>query len=224
MKISKGMVVSILFISILILIGMLFWPFILKEIIAPTALVFWLLLRIFVLSIDQQYYWVAIIILTLIFLYRLLPQDSNIDPADEFTHANETLETIGYWRSLFSLIDINTQDENTLKRELIRLVISLYASKQRTSPNFLFYEALQRGEISLPDHIHTFLFPAEPEKSSRFAQKLLQSIRETPRKWIRRWNGQEIAEYNRMIDEILSFVETSLEIENDDGKFTPNGN
>jgi hypothetical protein len=224
MKISKSVVVSILFISVLILIGMLFWPFILKEIITPIALVAWLLLRMFVLSIDQQYYWAAIILITLIFLYRMLPQDSNAIPSENSYESNETMDTIGYWHSLFTLIDINKHDESTLKRELIRLVLALYASKQRSSPNFLFYEALQRGEISIPDHIHSFLFPAEPKQSKRFSQKLLQSVRETPRKWIRRWKGQDRAEYYQMIDEILGFVETSLEIGNDDGKFTPNGN
>ena len=72
-----------------------------------------------------------------------------------------------------------------------------------------------------PEHIHTFLFPDEPEKSKRSLEKLIQSIRTAPRKWIRRWTGQETAEHYRMIDEVLSFMETSLEMKNDDGKFTP---
>jgi hypothetical protein len=222
MKFSRRTVVSILFVVLILLFGMFFWPFILNEIITPIALTAWLFLRVFVLSIDQKYFWGAIIFVVAIFLFRLLPGYPITVPPEDFPDANDTMKTIEYWRSLFSLTDPSAYDEIALKRELMHLVASLYASKQRSSPNFIFYEALQRGEIPLPDHIHTFLFPAEPNKSKRSIKNLLRSARETPRKWIRRWTGQETTEYHRMIDEILGFMETSLEIKNDNGKFTPN--
>jgi hypothetical protein len=224
MKFSKRLTALILFIAIILFAGMLFWPFILNEIITPTSLVVWLLLRMFVLSIDQKLYWGAIIFIVAIFLFRLLPQAQTTFQSEIFPDSNTTIKTIEYWRSLFTPIDRNARDEVNLKRELAYLVASLYASKQRTSPNFTFYDALQRGDISLPEHIRTFLFPDKPKQSGRFPKKLMQFIRETPRKWMRRWTGQETAEYCRMIDEILNFMETSLEIENDEGKFTPNKN
>lgn len=226
MKLSRRTVVSILFVVLILLFGMFFWPFILNEIITPIALTAWLFLRIFVLSIDQKYYWGALVFVVAVFLFRLvfnaLATISPRDFPDANVTANDTMKTIEYWRGLFALIDPNVYDEITLKRELMHLVASLYASKQRSSPNFIFYDALQRGEIPLPAHIYTFLFPAEAKESRRSIKHLMRSVRETPRKWIRRWTGQETAEYHRMIDEILSFMETSLEIENDDGKFTPN--
>ena len=211
----------LLFASIL-LVGLLFWPFILQNIITPLALVAWLFLRLFVLSIDQHFYWGAIIFIALIFLYFLLLQDPTPHPADDFPDTNETSENIRYWRSLFTLTGLNAHDENRLRQELIRLVASLYASKQRTTPNFIFYEALQRGEISLPEHIHAFLFPEKPKTRDFSPKELLQFIREAPRKRWRRWKGLETAEYYRMIAEIISFMETSLEMENDPTKFTPN--
>jgi len=222
MKFSKGMAVSILFIAIILFAGMLFWPFVLNEIITPISLVVWLLLRLFVLSIGQQYYWAAIIFVVLIFLVRLLPQDQINDQAEELPDSNATIASIGYWRSLFILTENHTHEEKILKRELIRLLLSLYASKQRTSANFGLYEAMQRGEIPLPEHIHTFLFPDESQKSSRSLKRLMQFVRNTSRKWIRCWTGQEAAEHYQMIDEVLSFMETSLEMKHDDGKFNPN--
>jgi hypothetical protein len=104
----------------------------------------------------------------------------------------------------------------------MRLLTSLYASKQSTSNDFRVYEALQQGRIPLPENIQTFLFPAEPQESGGPIKRLLQSIQKTPRKWMHQWTGQEKAEYYRMIDEVLDFVETSLEIKNDDRKFTHN--
>jgi hypothetical protein len=222
MKLSRRMVVSVLFIVLSLLFGMYFWPFILNEIIAPIALTAWLFLRIFVLSIDQHYYWGAIIFAAAVILIRLLVNNKAKVPPEETPDENDTIRTIHYWRSQFAMIDPGVYEDKALKRELIHLVASLYASKQRASPNFFIYEALQRGEMPLPEHIHAFLFSEEPKKAKRSVKERLHSIRETPRKWIRRSTGQDTKEYHRMIDEIISFMETSLEVNNDDGKFTPN--
>jgi hypothetical protein len=224
MKLSRRVVISILFIAIILLFGMFFWQFILNEIITPIAQAGWLLLRLFVLSIDQKYYWGVIIFIVFIFLYRLISRDSITTPSEDFQETNETIETIGQWRTLFTLANDSDYDEITLKRELIHMVASFYASKQGSSTYFIFYDALRRGEIPLPDHIHTFLFPVEQQESRRSFKKLMQFVRETPRKWIRDWTRQRTAQNYRMIDEILSFIETSMEIENGDGKFTPNRN
>jgi len=224
MQLSRQAVVSVLFVASILLGGILFWPNIFNEIITPAALVVWLFLRVFVLSIDQKYYWGAIIIIAFVFLLRLPPLGAAPVPSDEHPEANEAIETIRYWRSIFTLTDVSAHDEKILKQELVHLVAALYASKQRVLPGFLLYEALERGEIPLPDGIHAFLFPDEPKETGRSATRLLREARELPRKWIRRWKGQETAEYYRMIDETLRFVETSLEIESGNGKFTPNEN
>jgi len=222
MKFSRRVDISIFIIVIILLVGMLFWPFILNEIISQTSLVAWLLLRVFVLSIGQVYYWGALILVVLYFLIRFLsPPKRNIRPGDS-PDSNATIMAIEYWRLLFTLTDYNARDEKILKRELAGLLLSRYGSKQGNSSNFGIYIALQRGEIPLPGHIHDFLFLDEPKESGRSFKKLMQSIRTAPQKWIRRWTGQETAELYRMIDEVLSFIETSLEIKNDDGKIKPN--
>ena len=222
MKFSRRTIISLLFMVLVLLFGIFFWPFVLNEILTPIALTAWLFLRIFVLSIDQNCYWGLIIFAVALLLFRRLFDVPTTHPPGELPDENDTVRTIGYWRGLFTLTNPSAYDERALKRELIHLVASLYASKQRSSPSFIFYDALQRGEIPLPDHVHTFLFPNEPQESTRPFKDLIRSVRETPRKWIRRWTGQETKEYHRMIDEILSFMETSLEMENGDGKFTEN--
>ncbi len=222
MKFSRRVVIPLLIAAIILFVGLLFWPFIQINIVEPTALALWLLLRILVLSIDQKYFWYAAIFLALIFLFRLLHQEQPSIQEDTHTDTNATLLNIGYWRVLFTYNDQDVRDEKILKRELMHLLTSLYASKQSTSNRFRVYEALQEGQIPLPENIHTFLFPAEPQGSGRPIKRLLQSIQTTARKWIRQWTGQEKAEYYRMIDEVLDFVETALEIKNDDRKITHN--
>jgi hypothetical protein len=225
-RLSRALVIGGFFLLVILFVGLLFWPFILNEIIKPTSLAVWVLLRIFVLSVDQEYYWVAIIFITSIFLYlRLLPPSHPTMQSEDFQHSNATMRTLDYWRSLFNLIDQRVQDDEMLKKELARLLLSLYATKQRTLADFRLYDALQQGKIPLPEQMHAFLFPEEPQPAGRSlianTRRLVQSIRNTPRKWIRRWTGQEAAERYRMVDEILCFMETSLEMKNDDGKFNP---
>jgi hypothetical protein len=221
MKISRRVVSIILFGSIILLAGMLFSQFILKNIIEPTSLATWVLLRIFVLSIDQKYYWGAIIFFAVIFLFRFLPQGQTIIEPEYFPDSNATIKSIEYWRILFTLTEDNIHDEETLKRELIHLLLSLYASKQRVSTNFILYEALKKGELPLPEDIHAFLFPDNSKKSKQSLNEFIQNIRSASQKWMRRWTGQEVAEHYRMIDETLGFIEKSMEMKNDDGKFTP---
>jgi len=218
----KRVVIAALTAASLLFFGLLFWPFILKDIIQPISLVIWLLLRMFVLSIDQTYFWGMIIFAVVIFMYRLLPREQGNTQTEEFPDSNESLNTIAYWHILFNVSAIGLRDEMILKRELIHLLSSMYASKQRTANNFGIYTALQSGEIPLPENIHTFLFWEEPAEAKQPFKKFIQTIRKTPRKWIRRWMGQETAEHYRLITEVLCFMETSLEIKNDYGNFNSN--
>jgi hypothetical protein len=223
MKFSRRLVIFVYVLLIILLVGMFYWPFILNEVIAPISLGVWVLLRIFVLSIDQKYYWVAIIFIASFLLYRcLLPRVPLSTPSNNFHFPNETMSSIGSWRGLFAVIDRKIQHDQTLKKELAYLLLTLYATNQHVTADFRLYDALRNGQISLPEDIHTFLFAEEPQQTGRSVIRLIHSIQKTLRKWVDRWTGQEMAEHYRMIDEVLSFMETSLEIKNDERKLTPN--
>jgi hypothetical protein len=222
MNISRRVAISLFLAAIILLAVLLFWPFVLNDVLKPIAMVAWLFLRIFVLSIGQRYYWIAIIFVALVFLYRFLSQSKIPLPAEESFHSNEILNTIQYWRIRFSLTDNSNRQEKSLKRELVDLLVSLYAAKQRGASNYAIRSAMERSQIPLPENIHTFLFPEERQESRSFLRKLIQSIPKTPRKWIRQWTGKETAERYRMIEEVLSFLETALEIKNDARKSIPN--
>jgi hypothetical protein len=222
MKPSLRLISAIFLLSLCLLAGMLFWPFILKDILTPISLVVWLLLRIFVLSIGQQYYWGALIFVILLLLLRQLPPERGLAQEENFPDSNTTIKTFEYWRSLFTLGEQDLRDSKTIKGELVRLLLSFYATRQRTAADFRLYDALQQGEIPLPEDIHAFLFPEEPPSSTGHSlKKRVQAIQKAPGIWIRRWTGQEAAEYYRMIDKVLGFMETSLEIKNDDGNTNP---
>ncbi|HEX2994388.1 MAG TPA: hypothetical protein VHP14_06180, partial [Anaerolineales bacterium] len=176
-----------------------------------------------VLSIDQTYYWAVVIFLTALFLYRqLAPQPDRTVRTGGDQDAEATMGMISYWRNLFIVVDRHIQDDKALKKNLAYLLISLYATKRHTPADFRLYDALQSGEIPIPEQIRAVLFSEEPQQAGYSFKRLAQSIRNRPRKWIRHWTGQDTAEHYRILDEILCFMETSLEMKNDDRTFNPN--
>ena len=216
MNISRRVVLSLLIAAIVLFLGLLFWPFIVNNIIKPVALVLWLLLRTLVLSIHQKYIWYAVIFVSFLFLFRFLPDEQSDVPSHASREPNTAILSIGYWRNLFVYNGQNVRGEETLKRELTYLLTSLHASNQSTSNNSDIRDALRKGEIPLPAHIHTFLFSQELAMSGGPLKRFFQSVRKTLRQRIRQWTGREKAEHFQLIDEVLNFMETSLEITHDD--------
>jgi hypothetical protein len=170
------------------------------------------------LSIHQKYFWYAAILAAIIVLYRLLPRARmDVDP-DTSAETNSTMTNIAYWRGQFIYNGETVREQKNLKRELTYLLASLYASKQSTSNDYRIHDALQQGKIPLPQNIHAILFAQEPSLSGGPLRRFIGSIRRTATKRIRQWTGQEEAEHYKMIDELLTFMETSLEIKHDDRK------
>lgn len=215
MKISRRLVLLILIAAMALFLGLVFWPLIVTNILQPISMVVWLLLRILVLSIHQKYFWYGIVFAALLVLLRFLPREQPSSRVDTSLEPNTTLNTIGYWRGLFIYDGQSIEDETSLIRELRYLLTTLYASKQGTLNNFGIQDALQQGRIPLPENIHAFLFHQEPQGIGGPLKKFAHSIRRTLRKWIRQWTGKEKTEHTQMIEEVLRFMETSLEINND---------
>lgn len=212
---SKRFVLAFLIAALVVFLGLLFWPFVLNNIIQPTALVLWLLIRILVLGIHQKYIWYAVIFAAVLLLLRILRQTQSQVPSRASFETNTTITNISYWRGLLLYNGQDIMEDKALKRQLAHLLTALYALKQGVSNDFRMYDDLQQGTIPLPWNIHAFLFPPEPVSGGPL-KKYFQSIQKIPRRWIRQWTGQEKAEHHKMIDEVLNFVETSLEINSDD--------
>jgi hypothetical protein len=222
MNISRRLVITIFILLVILFVGMLNWPFVLNEIVMPISLVIWLFLRILVLSIDQQYYWVALIFAILIFLCRLIPQDQPAISSVEVISENETINSVKTWYRLFLPGENNTHDQINIKREFTRMIVQLYAIKLHTPADYKLLDSLRSGDITLPEHIHAYLFPIAAKKKKSAFLGWISNLKGAPRRWIRQVTGQEKAEQYKMINDVLGFLETSLEMKNDDRKFNPN--
>lgn len=216
----RRLLIALIALATVALTSVVFWPFIAAQIIAPIALLAWLLLRIFVLSISQQFYWYGAILAVLITLFRLWPQSFNNAPFEKHAEMNVAINTFERWRNLFSPTNSDAHSTGTLRQELVWLLLSLHATKQQFDADHQLHGALRRREIDLPDAIHAFLFPDEtPAKPRSFLQRSLDFWL-TPLKWAQRRRRQqrEMAQRHDRIDEVLGYIEKSLETNNDNGR------
>ena len=203
-------------------LGVLLWSFIAAQLIEPLALFAWLMLRIFVLSISQKTYWYVALFVLLISAFRLWPRNSSYPPYDRHMGGNVAIRTYSRWCSLFTLTEHDLGSTRNLRWELVRLLLSLYATKQHAEADLRLHEAMQRREVDLPDSIHSFLFASEPTAKSPSLLRRMRQIALAPLNWARRriQLQQQRAECQRHIGEVLSFIENSLEMSdgNDDRK------
>jgi hypothetical protein len=213
--------IFILSIILILLLGIIFWPYILDNIVMPLAMTLWMLLRISLLSIDQKYYWWALILAILFFFFYRLGQGNSDYQYDEPVEQNTTLKNIEFWQIFFKFS--GDDHDQSLKNELARLLTSIYASDQRILSNYEVHEALKQRTIPLPESIYQYIFTI-PQKRKANIKDFFKAIRLAPKKWVRRWTKRDLAEHYQNIDEVLAFMETSLEINYDDKPFTRRDN
>jgi hypothetical protein len=213
--------------AFLLFLGLVFQQFLVDDIVLPVATVVWLVLRITILSIDQQVYWWALIgFIVLLLSFRLLRGWGTLEP-DRAPRANPTLEHIHYWRTLILSGPRADGEEQAVRRNLIELLTTLYTTGAQGSTRYMVREAIQDRRLVLPDPVYAFLFPqAESPRPSflrhpvEFMSYRLRSMQQAPARWMRRWSGRETTEYLAAIDQALILMESTWEIKHGDEPFT----
>jgi hypothetical protein len=220
MKITRRTSLIIILLGLSLLLGILFHSFILDNLIKPVAVLFWVFRRI-LLSVDQKVYWGVLIFSALVAAFIRLPRSSPAQESAPSPDPNATLNEINSWRTSIWLTSNEIDKFNVLRQNLGWMLASLYASDQPGKVLWEIYDALKQQSIPIPKPIYDFLFPARPSRGKRSIRQVLQNIRRTPEKWVRRWTGREKAEYYRSIDAVLTFMESLKETKNDDRNFDP---
>lgn len=215
MKFSIRKAVFLLLLLAGLFLVLLNWPVVMSEFIQPVSLVIWLVLRTFVLSIDQQYYWWGLIFVVVIFLFRLIPQAEPVEEQAQVNSFNETIRSIEHWRTLFIPDDNSRYHDQFLEREFTHLLVTMYAARLHVATDYHLHEQLREGEIPLPENIHSFLFNENKIPEKRTFKTVVRSIWNAPRRWRDESGGRKKAENDRRVEEILAFFETTLEIDHD---------
>lgn len=213
MKISRRAVLGILLFGLLLLTGILLRSAILENFVRPVALLLWMTNRVFA-SVDQVVYWFMLILIILFITFtRITISTKNLET---FTHsaASSTLENMNLWRTMILTTQDETVRKNLLRQSLANLLRDVYASKQPHRAPWEIYDALEQGEIPLPDSLRDFLLLNQKQPPS-LIQRLQHAI-QAPSRWVHHWTGQDVRDYYASIEEVIAFMEKKLESEDDE--------
>lgn len=208
----------IILLGLVLFSGVLFRSFILEILVRPLALVVWLSWRV-LLSVDQKVYWALLVFLALFYALICLVPGPAASGRSAPTEPSITLDRVRDWQMSIRFPAEGVENPNLLRQALEKMLVTMYTSKQSELPYWQVHEALLQCQIPLPEPIYTFLFPAEPPPGKRSFKRALQAIWHAPGKLARRWTGRDVIEFYQSIEQVLNFMESSLEINRDDKHF-----
>jgi hypothetical protein len=215
MKISRRMVVGILLAGLVLAAGFLLRSVILENFVRPVALLLWVVNRLLA-SVDQVVYWVGLILAALfITLSRIAARPMDLGEI-HYTAENATLQNMNQWRALILLTRDETDRPNPLRQSLASLLKNVYASKQPNQVPWEVNEALERGDIPLPEPIRAFLMIHQAQNTRPSWLQRVRHISQLPSRWVRHWTGQDVTDYYSSIAEVISFMEKQLESDDDE--------
>ncbi len=193
----------IFILSLILLLGLVFSGWVVPNIIKPAADTIWLFWRVIILSTGQVYYWVvlcfAVIILT---IYRLARVKPAVQPEDHIVK-NEAIENLKNWQDFIVSSNHAGGSQDITRDKLLRMVIAHYSNRLPDANQADIVQSLEQRRLSLPDAVHNYLFlprPLQPKRSLTYM--VYQSIHQ----WYRGVTGGDEAQFNRMIDELVDFL------------------
>jgi hypothetical protein len=224
MKISPRLSLLLLVLGLLLSLSILFRSFLFENVVRPIAILCMYLWRI-IQSVDQGVYW-GILLFSAAFYasYQLFFRRLQRPAAPEGVRpsgSNATLENVRYWRTMIQVTQDEIEQPNILKRELREMLASILAGQQPGTSTVEMYNALRLRKTPLPETIYAFLFPEESPVPARSFKQLLLTIWNAPLRWLGIWKDPKVASYHQSIEQVIAYMESSMEIKNDSEPIEP---
>jgi hypothetical protein len=200
--------------SLLVGLALIFPGILLEGIVGPVAAVLWAAWRV-IISVDQSVYWGALIVLYSLVMVRLLPrgQSGPSNPGDHRRHEPRT--QVEHWRGLIENAALGEEQHAALRDSLKTLLASTVGQRERSSAAELERE-LKSNQIALPPAAREYLFPASTRHRRHFGSHAVDPFSWT-RRWLHRWTNKGRGSEYRTLDELLGWMESSMEIKDDKG-------
>jgi len=202
----------------LLILGLSFPRFFFEKLLAPTATALWLLLRLTVLAIDQQSYWWGLILMAAIGASGFLLRRAMADSAAPAEPGAAAIDPPPSGRSSILRNAQSSPATDSLRKDLVSLLASLYSAPYRGFAKYQARDALKAKRIALPEGVRGFLFASGEPKPE------VPSILADPLGWARAASVSlsravgalkpartKAKEYLRSVDEALSFIERKME-------------
>ncbi len=189
-----------------------FRSFFMANIIEPIAVLCWALWRI-VTSVNQNIYWVILIIVCLIMAHRLIPVGKDRLPNPAYSYKYKSPNRVEYWQTLITESALGEGESERLRANLENLLISVDAKSGRTaSKDSDGVIANRQRQLSL--RAMRLLFPQRGRGGTSIPDQRLDIKSLIPRQ-LQRWAGKYVSQDTAVISEILEYMETEMEMSHD---------
>ena len=210
---NKQFALPILITVLFVIFVASFRSFLLTNIVEPVALLFWALWRI-ITSVDQHIYWSVLIVFCSILALRLIPSGNDSSSGSAYNDREKSLIRVEHWQTLMRNAVLGNDESRRLRDSLKDLLRSIAAQDER-SESIELEDVLTKGEIPLSLAVQQYLFPPADTGGKFFINQKINPMLRSPR-WLRKWIGKFIYQDNTLIDEIIRWMETELEINDEE--------
>lgn len=195
-----------------LLLVVLFHDFLWEYIVNPIVVFFWDVLHI-LMSIDQIFFYAALIFLFFFLMLRLLPhrplKHNPIETGDFFAHSRG----MGYWQSVFSTAVKEPDQEEFLRERLRQLTLTAIITKEKVSePEAVNH--LKKNTCEMPEVVYSYFSQPSPRHSSAIHKAEAWLYRQAPH-LMQPWYRHQIHKQEKKMDGIISWLETYLEMSHD---------
>jgi hypothetical protein len=190
-------------------LGLSLRSYLMAYIIEPVALLFWAIWRI-VSSVDQNIYWMALIVVCLFLVVRFIPYGKAGLPSSAYNDSYKSLDRVENWQTLFKEADLGKKETDRLRASLKELFIATAAQQERSDltgtqeMNVIEKASLSpeaRRYLSPPGANHVQFSTNDPPDLALFVSRQLRT-----------WAMKFIHPDRALLEEILSRMEADLKI------------
>jgi len=187
-----------------------FRTYLVTNVFEPIAILLWASWRI-VISVDQNIYWMILILFSSILMIRIAPFRRKT-PGKVYSEDRSPVNRVEDWLRLMKNASLGMDQTEYLRDSLKRLLLSIQQVERFHSMNL--DEAVKTEVPLLPPAVEHFLFSSKRKRTMFFGDYRMRLFFLTP-KWFRRWAGTALQIDNTAIEETLSWMESVMEISND---------
>ncbi|HWQ46545.1 MAG TPA: hypothetical protein VN376_06740 [Longilinea sp.] len=209
---ANRMLLFLLSASILIALVVLFHEFWMTTIVNPLVVFLWDIIRIF-MSIDQIFFFVALIFLFFFLLLRILPhRPLKPNPQDlnpTFSHTRG----MPYWRSLFLTAALEPDQDEFLQQRLLDLTVASVISKEKVAETEA-RRCVNENTLGLPEVVYSYLVHLPSKNQTGFPQIGAWLYRRAS-KLMQAWRNHQIHSQQEKLIQLLTWLETYLEMNYD---------
>lgn len=206
---NKQFAFPMLITALLVILIVSLRSFLLRNIVEPIALLFWALWRV-ITSVDQQIYWISLIIFCSILVLRLFPSEADGPAGTAYKVRNKSLSRVEHWQTLIKNSALGKAESSRLRDSLEALLMAIIADDKQFDSNEL-EEIVAKGKVSIPFATQHYLF-SQVGKDKKFPEKFKFMVVPFVPRWLRKWMGKFIHQDYTLIEETLRWMEIKLEI------------